>query len=49
MLTRKEKFTAIENCTVHKRRANFCGDWVGLFAEFQTCRCLFKESKGIYR
>ena len=47
MLTRKEKFTAIENCRVHKRRANFCGDWVGLFVEFQTRRRLFKETEGI--
>lgn len=46
MLTRKEKFTAIENCEVHKRRVNFWGDWIDLFAQFQT-RCLFKETEGI--
>ena len=40
---------AIQNCKVHKRRVIFCGDWVGLFAEFQTCRCFFKETEGILR
>ena len=46
MLTEKEKFTAIENCKVHKRRVNFCGDWVGLVADFQT----FKgNGRHIYR
>ena len=47
LFSRKEKFTAIENCKLHTQKIFFCGGWVGLFAEFQTDRCLFKETESI--
>ena len=43
----RKSLLLLENCKIQKRRVNVCCDWVGLFMEFQTHRCLSRKMESI--